>query len=243
MEILVTGGTGNLGRLVVDRLRAAGNSVRVLSRSSRPGVVTGDLVRNVGLGPAVAGADVLVHCATGRNDARATANLLSAAQAAGSPHVVYISIVGVDRIPFFLYRQKLRSETLIANSGLPFTILRATQFHTLVASIFDAQRRLPVLFVPSVMVQSVDVSDVADALAALATGAAAGRVADLGGPERRPAGAAATEWQKAERHQRRQVTFRVPGGMFRALRAGLNTTPGTRTGSVLFADFLAARSR
>src|SRR5688500_18613171 len=76
MEILVTGGTGRLGRVVVERLRADGHTVRVLSRSSKPGVITGDLRRDVGLGPAVAGADVIVHCAIGRDHVRATRNLV-----------------------------------------------------------------------------------------------------------------------------------------------------------------------
>lgn len=243
MEILVTGGTGTLGRLVVERLRTAGHTVRVLSRSTKPGVVTGDLRRGVGLAPAVTGADVIVHCATGRDDARATRNLVLAAKAAGAPHLVYISIVGVDRIPFSYYVQKLRSEALITASGLPFTILRATQFHNLVAGIFDAQRRLPALFVPAVSVQPVEVSEVADMLAGLAVEPAAGRVPDFGGPEVRPASEFAAAWQRHEGRQRRQVPVSLPGGTFRALRAGPNVTTGTPSGSVTFERYLAARGR
>lgn len=243
MEILVTGGTGTLGRLVVERLRTAGHTVRVLSRSSKPGVVTGDLRRGVGLAPAVTGVDVIVHCARGRDDARATRNLVLAARAAGAPHLVYISIVGVDRIPLPYYTQKLRSEALVTASGLPFTILRATQFHNLVAGIFDAQRRFPVLFVPDISVQPVDVSEVADVLAGLALAPAAGRVPDFGGPEVRPASEFAAAWQRFEGRKRRLVPLRVPGRTFRALRAGHNLTSGTPSGSVTFEDYLAARGR
>lgn len=243
MEILVTGGTGTLGALVVERLRAAGHTVRVLSRSTRPGVVTGDLRRDVGVAEAVAGVDVIVHCATGRNDVLSTKNLVRAALASGIPHLVYISIVGVDRIPFFYYRQKLRSEAVISGSGLPFTILRATQFHTLIARIFDAQRRLPLLVVPAVSVQPVEVSEVADALTRLAVSEPTGRVPDFGGPETRPARRFAETWQRAEGRHQRLVPLRLPGGTFRALRAGHNTTSGTPTGSVTFEEYLTTRRR
>ena len=95
-SILVTGGTGTLGRHVVPRLRAAGREVRVLSRSpheAADGVeyVTGDLLKDEGLAAAVAGAGIIVHCAGGRKDDDvATANLVRAAARAGAPHLVYI---------------------------------------------------------------------------------------------------------------------------------------------------------
>lgn len=241
MDILVTGGTGTLGSLVVDRLRSVGHTVRVLSRSRKPGVVTGDLLYGESLSAAVAGVDSIVHCATGRNDARATTNLLRAAGSAGVPHIVYISIVGIDRIPFVYYRQKLRAEAVLSGSGLPFTILRATQFHTLLAGIFDVQHRLPVLFVPAVPVQPVDAAEVADILALLATGEPAGRVPDVGGPEIRPAQDFALEWQRAEGDSRRQVLLRLPGATFRALRAGHNVVRGLPTGSGTFGTYLASR--
>ena len=243
MEVLVTGGTGTLGSIVVDRLRSAGHIARVLSRSAKAGVVTGDLRKNLGIGPAVTGVDVIVHCATGRGDVSATKNLVHAARSSGNPHLVYISIVGVDRIPFSYYRQKLQAEAVISGSGLPFTILRATQFHTLVAGIFDAQRKVPLLVVPSVSVQPVEVSEVADVLAGLAVAEPAGRVPDFGGPEVRPAHEFASAWQRAEGQYRHQVPLRLPGGTFRALREGRNVTSGLPTGSVTFDEFLAARKR
>lgn len=243
MEILVTGGTGTLGSRVVDRLRSQGHTVRVLSRSGKPGVVTGDLVKDVGLVAAVAGADVIVHCATGMSDERATRNLVSAAALSGVPHIVYISIVGVDRIPVPYYRQKLRAEAVIAESGLPFTILRATQFHSLVVGLFRAQSRMPVLVVPAVAVQPIDVGEVADAVVGRAIGEPAGRVPDLGGPEIRQAGEFAAAWQRARGRNRRQVSLRLPGATFRALRSGYNVTHGLPTGTVTFEEYLAASLR
>jgi uncharacterized protein YbjT (DUF2867 family) len=91
--------------------------------------------------------DVIVHCASGRGDVTAGRNLIRAAQAVGSPHLVLISIAGIDRVPLRHYRAKLATERLTQASGLPWTILRATQFHDLILRLFTAQARLPVLAV------------------------------------------------------------------------------------------------
>src|SRR2546429_5743133 len=120
--ILVTGGTGALGRVLVALLREGGHEVRVLSR--RTGA---DLLTGAGLAEALDGTDVIVHCATdGRHDVDATRNLIAAAS---GQHLVYVSIVGIDRIPFPYYRLKLACERLVEECGLPWTTLRATQFH------------------------------------------------------------------------------------------------------------------
>jgi len=110
-EVVVTGGTGVLGRQVVSRLLAAGHSVRVLSRQARPTVpngvqvVPGDLVPGKNLDRAVAGVDAIVHCATTyrKMDIEATHRLIECARKSDSPHLLYISIVGVDRIPLAYY--------------------------------------------------------------------------------------------------------------------------------------------
>ncbi|MGH2754312.1 MAG: SDR family oxidoreductase, partial [Actinomycetota bacterium] len=104
-RILVTGGTGTLGRHVVPRLRNVGGGVRVLSRHTRePGndveYVTGDLLKNEGIEAAVDGAGTIVHLAgSNKGDDESTRNLVRAASRAGTQHLVYISVIGVDRIP------------------------------------------------------------------------------------------------------------------------------------------------
>jgi uncharacterized protein YbjT (DUF2867 family) len=158
--ILVTGGSGTLGRSVVDRLLAGGHQVRVLSRRPRPagaptalGWVTGELVSGRGLAAAVADVAVIVHCVSNplrpRVDIDGTRNLVEAARAAGIWHLVDISIVGVDRVPFRYYQTKLAAERLIQASGLPWTILRATQFHQLVLLVARGLARLPLVPVPA----------------------------------------------------------------------------------------------
>jgi uncharacterized protein YbjT (DUF2867 family) len=249
-SILVTGGTGTLGRLVVHRLLGDGRQVRVLSRRPQPADdrnayewVTGDLRSGAGIDQAVTGADVIIHCATSaRGDLRAAGNLIDAARQAGGPHLIYISVVGVDRIPFGYYRVKLEAERLIERSGLPFTIVRATQFHDLIVSMCLVQRWLPVLLVPAgFSFQPVDVRDVADRLAGLATGPAAGRVPDLGGPDVRAVRELARRYLRASGRHRRVLPVRLPGRAFAAFRRGGNLAPDHAVGRLTFDEYLAER--
>ncbi len=147
--ILVTGGTGNLGALVVGMLREQGHEVRALSRSSAEFPV--DLRDGSGLDAALAGAQVVVHCASSPRggDDVAARHLIDAARRAGTvTNLVYISIVGVDVVPLGYYRTKLRVERMLEDSGLGVTILRTTQFHDLVAQVTGAAARLPLPVVP-----------------------------------------------------------------------------------------------
>lgn len=156
--ILLTGGTGTLGRLVAPRLRAAGRDVRILSRhphEPRDGIefVTGDLTTGQGIDAAVHGVETIVHCAgTAKGDDHKARNLARAASAAGAEHLVYISVVGADRVPvasgldramFGYYASKRAAELVVAGSGLPWTTLRATQFHDLVLTMVRGAARLP----------------------------------------------------------------------------------------------------
>jgi uncharacterized protein YbjT (DUF2867 family) len=188
--ILVTGGTGTLGQQVVSRLREAGREVRVLSRRSRTSQdglvsVTGDLATGEGLPAAVNGVGAIVHCASNRKgDAEATRNLVRAAAQEEPPHLVYISIVGIDRFPRGYYKTKLEAEGVIADSGLPWTTLRATQFYELIAKGASRLAKLPVIPVPAgFVVQPVDSGEVAARLAELALEAPRGRVPDMAGPQ------------------------------------------------------------
>ncbi|MFE7664816.1 SDR family oxidoreductase [Streptomyces celluloflavus] len=249
--ILVTGGTGRLGRALVDRLLDDGHDVRSLSRRPHTGIGrTGltayavDLRDGTGLGAAVAGVDAIVHCATAPSggDEEAAGRLIAAARAAGVPHLVYISIVGVDRIPFGYYRTKLAVERAVEASGLGWTVLRTTQFHDLVLRIVKAGARLPVLPVPSgVRVQPVDVRDVAARLAELAAGEPAGRVADLGGPEAFEVRELVHRTLRAGGRRRLLVPLRLPGAAFGALSRGENLALDQPAGRFGYGDFLAAR--
>jgi uncharacterized protein YbjT (DUF2867 family) len=238
--ILVTGGTGVLGRVVVDRLRAAGQQVRVLSRKPGPDRVVADLSTGEGLAAAVADAEVIVHLASifrrGR-DPKAAQRLLAAAGGVG--HLVYVSIVGVDRVPFGYYQDKLAVERLIERSGVPYTVQRATQFHDLIRTQLAGAAKLPVLPLPAWPFQPVDVRDVADRVAELAAGKPAGRAPDFGGPEVHELRDLAREYLTVTGRRRAILPVRLPGKVFRAYRAGGHLTPEHATGKVTFAEYLA----
>ncbi|MBC7269040.1 MAG: SDR family oxidoreductase [Streptomyces sp.] len=241
--ILVTGGTGTLGRHVTELLRADGHEVRVLSRTAQPYAV--DLREGgSGLDAALEGVETVVHCATSARggDEDAAANLIAAARRAGVGHLVYISIVGVDRVPFGYYRSKLAVERLVEESGLGWTVLRATQFHDLLAQVFGALARSPVLPLPAkVPDQPVEVREVAARLAELATGAPVGRAEDMGGPEVRDLDSLARAYLRATGRRRPLLGVPLWGSAYRAFRAGGHLTPDHAVGKGTFEDYLTRR--
>jgi len=253
--ILVTGGTGTLGRLVVPRLRDAGREVRVLSRASHEGedglqFVQGDLATGEGIEAAVAGTEIVVHCAGGpRGDEDKARHLVRAALRAGVRHLVYISVVGADRVPlasgidramFGYFGSKLGSERAVAGSGLPWSTLRATQFHDLMLLVVRQLARLPVVPVPAgFRFQPVDTGEVAARLVELALGAPAGLVPDLGGPRVYELATLVRGYLQARGRRRPILPVRVPGKAARAVRAGANLAPDRAVGRRTWEDFLA----
>lgn len=251
--VVVTGGTGTLGRAVVTRMIEAGHEVRVVSRrpaptADRPGRqwATADLLTGAGVPAAVAGGPVIVHCATSNSagkDITAAEALIKAAAGSGCRHLVYVSIVGVDRVPLPYYRGKLAVEKLVESSPVPHTVLRATQFHDLLRRMFARLATLPVMPVPDIAFQPVDVADVAARLAGLAEGDPVGRAADLGGPEVRRATDLARIYLTATARRRVALPVRLPGRTFAAYRDGGHLAPEHPDGRITFAQYLAARPR
>lgn len=242
---LVTGGTGTLGRHVTELLRADGHEVRVLSRHATPYAVDLRDARACApggaLGAALAGVDTVVHCATSPRggDEEAARHLVDAARRAGVGHVVHISIVGVDRVPFGYYKSKLAVERLLEASGLGVTILRATQFHDLVLKVLETSAKLPVMLLPAgVRDQPIEVTEVAERLARLAGSAPAGRVPDIGGPEVRPLEDLARSYLRATGRRRPLLPVPLAGRAYRAFRAGGHLTPDRAVGRGTFEEFL-----
>ncbi len=255
--ILVTGGTGTLGRQIVPRLQDAGRDVRVLSRHARQAAegieyVTGDLLKNEGIGAAVDGAGIIVHCAgSNKGDDEATRNLVRAASRAGARHLVYISVIGADRIPqesgidrtmFGYFGSKLAAEQVVTGSGLPWTTLRAAQFHDLILVMAQQMAKLPVIPVPSgFRFQPVDSGEVAARLVELALGTPAGLVPDMAGPRIYPLADLLRGYLRARSRRRPMLPVRLPGQAARAIRAGANLAPQPALGRRTWEDFLAAR--
>ena len=255
-EVLVTGGTGVLGSHVVDRLLARGRRVRVLSRIAEadavPGVrhVQGDLAATSGLDEATRGLGAIVHCASATGavssrrrrdvDVFGTRRLLDAAKRQGDPHVVYPSIVGIDGHPLDYYRAKREGEEEVEGSGLPWTVLRATQFHELLLRGLGAIARLPVVPVPrGWRFQPIDAAEVAEHLVGLVSaGEPIGRADDLGGPEVIDAVVLARTHLAATGRRRRVVPVPLPGRVGTAFRQGRQLCPGCRTGRLTWVEFL-----
>jgi uncharacterized protein YbjT (DUF2867 family) len=245
MRVAVAGGTGVVGRRVVEAVRAAGDEPVVLARST--GV---DLVTGAGLDAALAGADAVIdvsNVATSRRGPAAaffeaaTGHLLAAGERAGVRHLVALSIVGIDRVDLGYYAGKRRQEELLAGGAVPWTVLRATQFHEFPAQLLGRSRG-PVAVLPRMRVQPVAAREVAGALATLAAGPAAGMAPELAGPEVHELGELAGRLLRARGERRPVVSLRLPGATGRALAGGglLPQGPGPR-GQVTFAAWLAER--
>lgn len=255
--ILVTGGTGTLGRPLVARLLEAGRAVRVLSRhggAAADGVerVVGDVATGAGLDAALAGVATVVHCAgAAKGDDEKARVLAGAAKRGGVRHLVFISVVGADRIPvrsavdramFGYFAAKLGAERAIAESGVPWTTLRATQFHDLVLTTAQQMARMPVVPVPTgARFQPIDTGEVADRLAELALGAPAGLVPDIAGPRVYPMADLLRGYLRAAGRRRRLVPLPLPGAAARAVRAGANLAPDRAVGTRTWEAFLAER--
>jgi uncharacterized protein YbjT (DUF2867 family) len=194
----------------------------------------------------VDGIKTIVHCATNpyrrtrQTDVDGTQRLLRVAQRAGVSHVVFISIVGVDRNPYYpYYRVKLEAEKVIEGSPVAWTILRATQFHDLVLRALRVLDRLPVLLVPRGFVgQPIDAGEVTDRLIALALAPPAGRVPDVGGPEVLTSSELARTYLEVARHTKRLVEVPVPGRTARAWREGAQLSTERAYGGISWREFL-----
>ncbi|MCM2424781.1 SDR family oxidoreductase [Streptomyces sp. RKAG337] len=247
--ILVTGGTGTLGGHVVPLLRAAGREVRVLSRQRRESVdgvayVSGDLLKGEGIEAAVDGVDVVLHLAGGpKGDDEATRNLMRAASRAGVRHVVYVSVIGTDTMPLAWFQAKLGAERAVAESGVPWTTLRAAQFHDLVLTVVEKMGKLPVIPVPGgLRFQPVDSRDVAARLVELTLGEPAGLVPDLAGPKVYGMADLSRGYLRARGKHRLMMPVRMPGKAGRAYRAAENLSlDGAAVGERTWEDFLAER--
>jgi uncharacterized protein YbjT (DUF2867 family) len=144
---------------------------------------------------------------------------------------------------FAYFASKLAAERVVADSGVPWTTLRATQFHDLILIVARAMAKLPVVPIPAgVRFQPVDAADVADRLVELATGAPSGLVPDIGGPRVYSLTELLQGYLRAaHRYRRPMVSVRLPGGAYRAVRAGAVLSPEHATGRRTWEEFLAER--
>ncbi|MDW5598747.1 NAD(P)H-binding protein, partial [Conexibacter stalactiti] len=258
MNVAVIGGTGVLGRLVAAELIARGDTVRLVSRSApaagsaaAPLLEAGaehraaDLSSGEGLAAALTGAEAVVAAANDPRGGRAVLvdgeqRLLDAAAAAGVTHHVAISIVGCDRVPLGYYRAKIAQEQVVAGGPVPWSLLRATQFHQLVDGLFSAAARGRVQLGGKALVQPIDPGVVAARLAEAVHAGPAGRLPDVGGPRVQTLAELGEAWRAAHPGRRLlKLPAPLPPRLGRALRSGGLCAPGAAAGGADFAAWLA----
>lgn len=242
MRIAVAGGTGWIGRLVVDEVRRSGDTAVVLSRGTGVDLTTGS-----GLATKLDGADVVIdvsNIAAGTSRAAiaffdaATRHLLAAERDVGIGHHVALSIVGIDRVDLGYYLGKRRQVELIEAGPVPWTVLPATQFHEFAAQMLAG--RSPVVAVPRMLSQPVAASEVARLLAELARAAPAGLVGDLAGPEQHRMPDLVRRLARARGDRRLVFSAPTPGKVDRQIAAGGLLPPGGTRGSITFEEWLAS---
>jgi uncharacterized protein YbjT (DUF2867 family) len=246
--VAVVGGTGTIGASVATALLARDAAVRVLTRH-RAKVPTGaehrrvDLISGEGLAEALAGADAVVDAANSNRRSKVTlvegtGRLLEAGAAAGVGHHLTISVVGIDRVPSSYYRDKLAQERAVEAGPVPWSILRATQFHQLLDAIFGYAARFGLRPTGAGKVQPIDPRVVAERIADAALAPPAGRLPDIAGPQVETISELSRAWAGAR--GRHRLPLRIPslGKAGKALAAGELCAPDAAAGGASFAEWL-----
>lgn len=243
MRVAVAGGTGVVGRFVVDAVRREGHEPVVLARSAGVDVATG-----AGLDRALADATAIIDVTNTRAASRrksvrffqtVTTNLQRAGSKAGVRHLVAVSIVGCDRVPTGYYQGKLRQEACLAGGELPWSVLRATQFFDFPVQLLDRLSQVPIVAVPHWRTQPVAAREVGDALVRIALADPVGMAPELAGPEVHDMADLVRQVLHRSGRRKPVISFRLPGRTGRALAGGgsLPTDP-SRRGEQTFSDWL-----
>jgi uncharacterized protein YbjT (DUF2867 family) len=245
MRIAVAGGTGTVGAHVVEVARGRGHEVGVLSRAT--GV---DLTTGTGLAARLHGIDAVIDAlsvtTTSADESTAffratTSALLDAEREAGTAHHLALSIVGIDRAPEAYYAGKVSQERLVETGDVPWTILRATQFHEFAGQLFDRAKVGPLHVAPRMRTQPIAAREVAERLVDLAEGAPAGRATDLAGPREEDLPRMIRAYARTRGSRAWIPAINLPGAFGRAQRDGSLLPDATATlGLQTFDAWLAA---
>lgn len=252
-RILVTGGTGHLGSDLVARLAQTPHTLRITSRQAKPAEAKTEWAQvnfetQTDFSDAVRDVDVIVHCAsssfrnTYQSDVIGTQNLLAAARQAKVKNFLFISIVGIDRIPYSYYLHKLTIEKDIKESGVPYSITRISQFHSFIDILLSLTKRawwLPIVPLPtSWQFQTIDTRDAATYLMPFIENGATGRIDNVAGPQVMRLGEMAQQWRDIQGSHKPIVPLPMFGQIAHGFSQGYNTAPNQAYGSITWADYL-----
>lgn len=252
MKIAVVGGTGVLGAPIVAGLAARGGDVPILSRRPPRELPPGashssvDLTDGAGLDEALAGVEVVVDASNSSpRDAgpvlvEGTRRLLGAAAKAGVRHYVGVSIVGCERVPTGYYKVKVQQEEEIASGDVPWSLLRATQFHQLLDWAFGQAARLRLRPTGKARLQPIAAAVVAERLVEIAHREPAGRLPEIAGPEVQTLSELSAAWRRAKGRAALPVRLPSLGKIGRPAGEGALCNPEAAVGGPSFAEWLAA---
>lgn len=224
MKIAVAGGTGAVGAVTVTRLKMAGHEPVVLSRGTGTDLMTG-----AGLAEKLVDVEVVIDLtSTATTSARGatdfftttTGHLLSAGAEAGVRHHVLLSIVGIDVTPFGYYVGKVAQEELVKAAPVPWTIVRAPQFHEFAGQMIERASFAGITLVPSMRSAPMAAREVAAVLVDLAEGPAQGYAPEIGGPQPEQMSTMVRRLLRQQGSRRLVLPLRVPGKAGRAMRSG-----------------------
>jgi uncharacterized protein YbjT (DUF2867 family) len=246
MKIAIAGGTGVVGKPTVEAVRAAGHEAVVLARSQGVDIITG-----TGLDAALEGVDAVIDTAnisTLNADAAteffttATGNLVKAAERAGVGHLVLLSIVGIDKMPYDYYAGKVAQEKVVESSPVPWTIQRATQFHEFAAQMFEGAKAGPLHLAPRARTQPIAAAEVGARLASVASGTPQGRARDIAGPREEALDAMVKAYAKAKGHRGWVPSISIPTKQMKGMRQGLALPgPDAILGTQTFAEWIGTQ--
>lgn len=251
MKVAVCGGTGRLGRAAVQELVERGHDVLVLSRRAPSRPVCGtthhavDIVSD-GLREALTGVDVVIDATNAAGSGRKASpllidgcrRLLQAEATQGVGHHIAISVVGTDRVPISYYRTKLEQEHVVQGGPLPWSLVRATQFHDVLDFIFTASARAGIIPALSFPVAPIDPRFVASMLADAVESGPGGWLPPLAGPRSQPLAELVRAWKDARRRRAVPVALPLMGALGRSLKAGALVPDDAITGGSDFETWL-----
>ncbi|GAB4025652.1 SDR family oxidoreductase [Spirosoma gilvum] len=258
-KILVLGGTGVLGSAVVNWLHnkqvdfligsrhpVKSESYSLVNQLAADNWKHVDLISGEGLTESLEGVDTVFHLASGNGkigresfEAVLTRNLVNAIPTSEVKHLIYSSIVGIDKIPYSYYQAKLESEALIRNSQVRYTILRATQFHNLIDFFIGKLMRYPIGFLPGkLLAQPIHVDAVAHELHQLALAGNQNTILNLGGPQVLDFKTLVRSWMNYQNLSKPILPLPVLGTLMKGFAIGANTCPEKAIGSKTWEDYL-----
>lgn len=244
----MTGATGQLGSALLNQLRGSDFIIKMTSRRKPEGAedyewVYSDLMSGEGLDEAVKDVDAIIHAATSPVkhsrliEVSGLERFLSKLQ--HIKHFIYPSIVGIEEIPYKYYQLKYEAEELLKNSSIPYTIVRARQFHSFVDHLLLSKPLLKRYVIPGKMkFQSVDVGEFANHLIDFIPKGPQGRTDDFGGPEIMALREMAEQKIKLNNETNKVLSIPLTGKLYKSFVDGKNTNFNQKTGRITFEEYL-----